>query len=172
MTTNEFSRPLALESLGGAPMRIALRAEAGECAALARRFDLVGLEHFAAVFVVRAEAARLIVEGWIEAALTQSCIVTLEPVAARIDEAFRLVFMPIADVQEVELDASADSEDVEPLPEGPLDLGEIAAQHLALAIDPYPRTAGAAWGAGESAPSEAPRAKPFAALARRFPPRA
>ncbi|MFM8680208.1 MAG: hypothetical protein ACKOGH_11435, partial [Alphaproteobacteria bacterium] len=53
-------------------------------------------------------------------------------------------FLPDDGGDEAELDVGA--EDAEPLPQGgELDVGEIAAQQLSLALDPFPRASGAAW---------------------------
>ena len=55
-------------------------------------------------------------------------------------------------------------------PRGILDLGELAAQYLAMAINPYPRVEGAAWDAlstEESAEQEIPKAvNPFLKLVK------
>ena len=42
-----------------------------------------------------------------------------------------------------ELSAEADQDPPEPLPPEGLDLGELVAQQLAVALDPYPRASGA-----------------------------
>ena len=81
-------------------------------------------------------------------------MVTLEPVASRIEEDFTLVYSLETEpapapalvgvgVAEVVVDPEAE-EPPEPLGAGGLDLGEVVAQQLAVALDPYPRVLGAA----------------------------
>ena len=77
---------------------------------------------------------------------------------------------PEDDAGEIELDAEA-ADGPEPLAGPEIDLGEVAAEQLGLAIDPYPRRAGAevpAEWAGEPAPEPSPPEKvnPFAALGK------
>ena len=56
--------------------------------------------------------------------------------------------------------------DAEPLEEDRLDLAEIAAEELYLALDPYPRAPGARVSAGDNGGENGPaRTGPFAALA-------
>jgi hypothetical protein len=85
--------------------------------------------------------------------------------------------LPLDEAGDVDMDAiDPDEELEEPLPEGPLDLGELVAQEFAVALDPYPRAPGAAftptWGedpAGVAA-GEPPEGKirPFADLKARL----
>ena len=67
-------------------------------------------------------------------------MVTLDPVPARIDERFEVDFLEGIQpaVADLELDAEA-AEAPEPAPDGWIDLGELAAEQLGLALDPYPR---------------------------------
>jgi hypothetical protein len=62
-----------------------------------------------------------------------------------------------------------DEEEVEPVVGGVIDVGEAFAEELGLALDPYPRAAGAALDAGALTPhvslgSEPDASMPFAAL--------
>jgi uncharacterized metal-binding protein YceD (DUF177 family) len=137
-----------LADLGEAPARYAVVATPAERAALAQRFGLRDLAAFSAeASVARLHGgAALRVEGRIRADLTQDCVVTLEPVDQHVDDEFCLDFGEVADVLDVEtgeLLLSADADQPEPMPHGTLDLGEILAEQLALAIDPYPRKPGA-----------------------------
>src|SRR6267142_5330683 len=74
-------------------------------------------------------------------------VLTLDPVTQELDDAFRLVFKKdLADERDPEsgeavLSAHADSP--EPLSGNLLDVGEIVAEQLSLAADPYPRRPGA-----------------------------
>jgi uncharacterized metal-binding protein YceD (DUF177 family) len=85
------------------------------------------------------------VKGRVSAELAQACVVTLDPVPARIDVRFEVDFLEGAQpaVADLELDVEG-AEAPEPAPDGWIDLGELAAEQLGLAIDPYPRKADAA----------------------------
>jgi uncharacterized metal-binding protein YceD (DUF177 family) len=140
---------VSLADLKEEPSRYHVVATEAERAALAQRFGLRGLSAMEAdVAVARLHGgAALRVEGRIRADLTQDCVVSLEPVQQHIDDKFTLDFGETADVLDTEtgeLVLSADQDAPEPMPSGELDLGELLAEHLALAIDPYPRKPGIA----------------------------
>ena len=160
----EFSRPLAVDRIAGNPSQVEIEADAAERAALAERFDLLSLDRFTARFTVRRLRKDLIrVKGRIAAGLVQACVVSLEPVRSRIEEPFDLVYAPESAVEEVGFGADTETEWPEPLPEGPLDIGEAVAQQLSLALDPYPRAPGAVIPEGRSEDSRSQN--PFARLA-------
>ncbi len=170
-TTPEFSRPVALASVPPGGTEVALSATPEECRALARRFDLDRLDRLAGeIRLEHAGRDLLHVSGRVRADLAQRCVVTFEPVPATVDAGFERLFSAdvAADAKgEVEVDALA--EEPEPMREGgALDLGEILAEELSLALDPYPRAPDAdrrlaeATAAGDAAGA----AGPFGALAR------
>ena len=109
--------------------------------------------------------------GRLAADVAQSCVVTFEPVAAKVEAEFDRLFsgdLPAETEGEVEIDPEAEMP--EPLVAGKLDLGEILAEELSLALDPYPRSperrppAGRACG-GEAAGARG--ARRFAAIGPR-----
>ena len=103
------------------------------------------------------------------ATVVQPCVVTLEPVTTRIEET---IFRQYLSGWEAPTDAEAemDGDDTsEPLPEA-LDLAEIAAEVLALAVPRYPRAEGATLGQTDFTesgiePMTDEDVKPFAGLA-------
>ncbi|MEZ5864911.1 MAG: DUF177 domain-containing protein [Geminicoccaceae bacterium] len=142
----EFSRLMMLGELperDGRPFAIA--ADPEECRRVALRLELVALTSL--TFGGRLEHGPrpgvLILRGRLEADATQRCVVTLEPVAAHLDVEIERYFVlgPEAAVEEILI--SPDDEEPEPLDGSWLDLGEIAVEELALALDPYPRAADA-----------------------------
>lgn len=141
----EFSRPFRLEKLGNAPVTERLVARPAERAALAERFGLISLDLLEAELTLswRAAGTLLEISGGFTAELVQRCVVSLEPVPARLEEPVSLQFTAASskstEVEEEPLDPDAP----EPLPPEGLDLGEEVAQLLALALDPYPRAPGA-----------------------------
>jgi uncharacterized metal-binding protein YceD (DUF177 family) len=169
----EFSRPLALDRISATQHREEIAATAKELAALAQRFELVSLDHLSASFALKRVRKDLVrVKGRVSAELVQACVVTLDPVPVRIDERFEVDFLEGAQpaVADLELDAEA-AEAPEPAPDGWIDLGELAAEQLGLAIDPYPRRPDAEvpaeWKAEPSAePAAAERPNPFVVLGK------
>lgn len=166
----EFSRPVRTDSLGAEPRRIAIAADEAERAALARRFGLVAVGRLEAEAAVSRSGASVVAAGMLRAEVIQSCVATGDPVEAAIEDHFRIEFRPPPEVpreEEIELDES----ELDVLfYDGPsVDLGEAVAQTLPLALDPYPRRAGAeatlkAAGVKDEGEAEA-GSSPFAALA-------
>lgn len=137
----EFSRPVPLGTVGHAGRRLRLEATAEECAALARRFGILSVERLAAELHLKPEEGNtVLVSGRLTAGLTQACVASLEPVAETIDEPVALRLLPPGREPE---DGPDDIDEIES-PGGVVDLGEVLAEQLALALDPYPRAPGAA----------------------------
>jgi len=84
--------------------------------------------------------------GRLRGRIVQACILTLDPVSQDLDETFRLVFKEglaeERDPDSGEALVSAQADAPEPLPGNLLDVGEIVAEQLSLAADPYPRKPG------------------------------
>ena len=133
----------------------------------------MSLDSLTASFTLKRVRKDLVrVKGRVSADLMQACVVTLDPIPARIDERFEVDFLEGAQPQvaDLELDAEA-AEAPEPAPTGWIDLGELAAEQLGLALDPYPRKADAevpgAWRAEPAEePATAERPNPFAVLGK------
>jgi uncharacterized metal-binding protein YceD (DUF177 family) len=161
----EFSRPvdvLHLPQVGG---RYDLTASATERAALAKRFDLLRLDRLAAQVELAPIAAGFYrLSAAFEAEVTQACVVTFEPVTTRLEETFSLLYGTQDDQKDVLLDG--DSEIVEPVEGGMIDIGEAVAQQLSLALDPFPRAPEAASQSGAIVAGEPRLDSPFAVLAK------
>ena len=167
----EFSRPIALSALPAEGIVREISAEPEERAALARRFRIVGIESFGArlrVTPLRVDgAAGVRVMGRLNARVTQTCVVSLEDFDIEVAEDLRLDLVPFAPDEEGGEAVFDPEQDVEPLEGDVLDLGELIAQYLSLALDPHPRRPGVNYGAdaASSAKSdESGEAGPFAAL--------
>jgi len=168
----EFSRPIAADQIGPQETEREIVANANERARLVERFDLLALDRLTATLSLKRGRGRMIqVQGRFEAEVVQACVVTLEPVPARLSESFAVAFgtEPAGGAGAVVIGVD-DEDPPEELIEGRIDLGEIVAQQLAVALDPYPHAPGAGEKVevpeqGESA-AEKKTASPFAALAR------
>lgn len=163
---SEFGHSLNLDQIRDGD-RIDIVADEAERSALADRLALQSLDRLEAHAVLSRDGSRIRATGRLKASLQQSCVATGEPVPAHIDEPFDLLFMP-------EPKGSGADEEVE-LGEGDLDtvfhdgsaidLGGAIADTLALALDPYPRSAGADAALKEAGVLTEEEASPFAALA-------
>ena len=132
---------------------VVIDADPAQRAALAAEHELLSVENYRAELLVAPWKRNGVkVSGRVEADITQACIVTLEPVAAHIDEEVEALFLPeqsklgregFEGGGEILLDADG--------PDGPetfsgdtIDVGALAEEFFGLAIDPYPRKQGAA----------------------------
>ena len=141
----EFSRIVSLDQFDSANPVTDIAANPDECTALARRFDLLRLDAFTARVTLEVSSpTTVIVSATYVAEVSQACVVTLEPVSARISECFerRFVRGPVSGSAVVTVDPMAD-DPPEPWDGGAIDIGELVAEQLGLAIDPYPRAPGA-----------------------------
>ncbi len=140
----EFSRPERLDTIGERERVIEIAATEDERAALAKRFQMVSIARLDARFAIKRTDSGIVVKGRVTGAAVQACSVTDEPLDTQIDEPVALLFVEqlIAEGDEVEL--SDDALDMVAIQGGTIDLGEAAADTLALAIDPFPRGPNAA----------------------------
>lgn len=145
---SEIERIVDLDRMGPGGAALEIVASDSERAALARRFGFLGLPALSArVTVDHRPGGQIVVEGRLRGRIVQACVLTLDPVNQDLDDAFRIVFKKdLADDRDPEngeavLSAQADAP--EPLTGNLLDVGEIIAEQLSLAADPYPRRAGA-----------------------------
>ncbi len=166
---NEFSRILRLDEIGG-EKPLSLAASDAERRALAKRFALLALDRLEAALVLSRDGQTAEAQGKIRAQAAQACIASGDPVEADIDEDISIRFIPQPE-HSAEEEFELDEEDCDTVfHDGRhIDVGEAIAQSLALALDPYPRSAHAAKilrKAGVKSEEEAREISgPFAALA-------
>jgi uncharacterized metal-binding protein YceD (DUF177 family) len=147
----EFSRPLPADRVPreGSTERVA--ADPKELAALAERIDVPLIHSLSAD--LRAEPWRgggLKVTGQFKADLEQICVVTLEQFREMVEGPVERVYLPDAAA------SAGDEEDADRLVNGEADLGELVAETLVLALDPYPRKPGASFETTEYGTESAP----------------
>jgi len=86
------------------------------------------------------------VTGSVSARLVQTCVITLEPITVEIENAINARFVPDQALQHDDTEElNPDVRDLEPLGDGSMDLGQLAYEHLVIALDPYPKRAGSAF---------------------------
>lgn len=163
---SDFAHRLSLDQIRDGD-RLDIVADDNERRAVADRLGLLSLDRFEAHAVLSRDGQKVRASGRLKATLDQSCVATGEPVPAHIDEPFDLSFKPEP--------TSRGGEDEIELGEGDLDtifhdgsaidLGGAISDTLALALDPYPRSAGADAALKEAGVITEEEASPFAALA-------
>jgi hypothetical protein len=143
-----------------------IEADAPTRAVMAETAGLRDIASVRAAFdLSRRSGGRVHVAGRVLAKVGQTCVVTLEPIESEIDEEVDLIFAPtdeIAPQIDVDDGESAVPDTPEPIENGMIDLGRLAADVLYLAIDPYPRKQGAVFEPQVAAVD--PEDHPFASL--------
>ncbi len=153
----------------GESLHVRIEADAGVRAALQRAGNLVDLSILTAEFeLTRQSAGMLHVAGEVAASLVQKCVVTLEDIQQKILDPVDVTFAPALSLMDKTANALEDEIDLEaeppePMIDGSVDLGLLAAEHFLVAIDPYPRKPGVVFEPQIIGSEEPPKA--FAALA-------
>jgi uncharacterized metal-binding protein YceD (DUF177 family) len=146
MEKNEFYRPFPVDKLRAHPMQERIEANEKECEALAERLNIVALKSLQVDMTLQRviQGGVVEVEGRIKADVVQTCVVTLEPFESHLEEDFKTYFARPDQIPDPTEEAVEDEQAPEPIaPNGEIDLGELTAQHLSLALDPHPRKPGA-----------------------------
>ncbi len=144
-----------------------------ELATIAGLLDLVRLEGLTLDYrFMHGGGGRLRLAGRLKADVTQTCVVSLDPIDARIDMPLELEFWPEALLATAETNAEVPGsviilESPEPIVDGRIDLGAVAYETLATALDPYPKREGISfdWSQNEANQAQDAQSGPFAALA-------
>ncbi len=138
MSGGEFSRPVRLDEIGGGITR-SIEASEIERAALAKRFGLIAVGALTAELNLTGTAAGTRVSGTVHAKATAACAVSAEPVDQLIAEEVAILVLPdVPRSADEEIELSEGDLDVVLLQGGRIDLGAIAADSFALALNPYP----------------------------------
>lgn len=164
--TPEFPRPVDADTISESPRRIEISADESERRRLAGRFGLKAIDRLEAEVRLARRAGIVHAEGHVDADVVQSCVVTDEALPAHVDAPFSVRFVPDAapGTTDEEVELSAEDCDTLPLEGGRIDLGELAAETLALALDPFPRSAAADVTLEQAGLGSEEDAGPFAAL--------
>jgi uncharacterized metal-binding protein YceD (DUF177 family) len=174
----ELEWPVNVAVLPSSGFRLKLEPDDAERSRLAATAGIPSVDSMVAELVfTRWRKNGVEVRGRIDADVTQECVVTLEPVAGKVEEEIDRIFLPegsklakprLSDDGELLLDP--DGRDAPEIFTGEtLDAWEIVIEHFLLGLDPFPRAEGAGeleWSteAGENA--EKDQENPFSVLAR------
>lgn len=169
-----ISIEISVAHLPQAGMPVTFEAAEDECEALAVHLGVLAVEAMSAKLVARRwKRDGIVVEGRMRATLAQACVVTLDPVREEIDDPIDLIFVPessklarIQPVSDGELHLDPEGADIPETFRGErLDLGPFLVELLALALDPYPRSAGVEFEELDTDPDpEGAKISPFASL--------
>ncbi|MFZ1348692.1 MAG: YceD family protein, partial [Tabrizicola sp.] len=151
------------------PTRFRYTPDAGDRAALAADLGLLALHRLDLTGEIRPTGRdELVLEATLTAAVDQACSITLAPVPAKLSETIRRRYVAGLDLPEGDEVEMPEDDSVEPMPEM-IDLAEITAEALALALPLYPRAPGVEFAQGLHAadgvtPLSDADLKPFAGL--------
>ncbi len=139
-----WSVPVVVDQIPDAGLHRELEASAEARAAVAALAEVRDVFALNASLELGRDGTTIRVTGRVRGRVGQNCVVTLEPIETKIDEAVEAVFaLPAAHEQAGEPGRhNAADEMPEPLTGNSIDLGAIATEFLILGIDPYPRKAG------------------------------
>jgi uncharacterized metal-binding protein YceD (DUF177 family) len=168
-----FSYKVKVGHVAANPVTVRFEADQAELETIADTWGVPVVKSFvgsAAVSRWKRDGVR--VKGHVDSLVVQECVVTLDPVEQQISEDFEALFVPEnsrlarQETTEGELVVDPEGADIpEPFVGDSIDLGAVAAEFAALAIDPYPRKEGVEFGdVVESDPAEDVKESPFAVL--------
>ena len=112
---------------------------------LADRFQIVAIENFKGQFQITPTQKHFMLVVTYQAKVFQACVVTDEAVEDDISESFDVRLEPSAEPDDLPMDEETmmNEEDTEYVPERTVDVGDLMAQYLATALNPFPRKGGA-----------------------------
>ena len=168
-----FSRVVRVDALPKEGQTFAIEANPTERAELAEFNKLPSIEVLTASLNLRHTGRGGVrVTGAVHADLTQVCGVSLDPFPASVDEAIDVRFAPATEEaalrrpsREPDEISMADEDAPDPIIDGKIDLGALAAEFFTLGLDPYPRKPGALFDSPEETGSVD---SPFSSLAERL----
>ena len=164
-----WSYPIAVADLSPDGVELTLTPDQEIRAELARHAGVLAVPKLVAKLKVLPDGrGGAVVEGRLEAAVRQTCVVSLDPFDNRVNEPIAIRFSPTAAVRPAGGTIDVGLEDPpDPLVDGMINLAAVVAEYLTLGIDPYPRKPGVAF-----KPPKLGRDKgesPFAALKKLKP---
>jgi uncharacterized metal-binding protein YceD (DUF177 family) len=134
----EFSRPLEVARVPNLGSHEKIEADAAECAALAKRLNVPLIHSLRATLHAKSwRGGGMKVKGTVTVDLDQESVVSLEAFRSLLTFEVERYFLATAPHGDDESDM-----DIDVIEQGTIDLGEIAAETIALELDPYPRKPG------------------------------
>lgn len=164
-----FSRPISVDDVPETGLDIDVTATPEECAAVARDNDLPAVAALSGRFhLARRAGGRLHLTGTVEARVTQTCVVSLDPFESDVAQEVDVDFAPQAQAPAPEpagrrrdtsrrrappapppqpkaVSEAVDEDAPDPIVNGRIDLGVLTEEFLTLGLDLYPRKPGVAF---------------------------
>jgi hypothetical protein len=148
-----FGRRYAVDRISAGGLADRIEATAAERAAIGATLGIEPPVSLAFSFELRPlSRGRLRLTGMLEGEATQACVVSLDPVTQHVQETVTLELWPEDQLAKAGGEAPGAGIEValdgpEPYREGQIDVGQIAYEVFAAALEPYPRKPGAefAW---------------------------
>ena len=183
--TPEWSHKIEAEDISSKAMHVNIEPTEQQCKDLARRMHIEAIDSAKASLTIQRDSKNMNIHvtGQLKAVISQNCVVSLEPIESVIETQVEGWFADPGSVisitkarhekdsksHDAELQILDEKDDPEPFVDGHIDLGELAAQYLSLAIDPYPHKEGVDFEQHISADQQKKnipevRKNPFAAL--------
>lgn len=140
-----FSREIAVATVPDKGLQARAEASTEERTAIAKLLDLVALDELSFDYTLSKQSGeRFVLDGKVQARVTQSCVLSLDPIESAPAIPIKAQFWPEADLDEaadsdgaVQVDPEDDGP--EPIVDGKIDIGHFAYEHFAAALDPYPK---------------------------------
>lgn len=184
LTEQEWSHFFDVDDLEKSKaLALTIEASEEERADLSHRFGVVSISSATADLTIQREGGHIVhVHGQFHCTVTQECVVTLElietvlsePVEGWFADKETMVSFAAAKKErqvaksQAEVEIIEEKDDPEAIIEGRIDLGELVAQHISLAIPLYPHKEGVKFEVGDdnlSIDDKSPlRKNPFEAL--------
>ena len=166
LTEQEWSHFFDIDDLDKhSATALTINASEEECADLARRFAVEVIRDVEAKLSLSRDGGGNVihVQGEFSCTITQNCVVSLEPFDTVLSEPVEgwfadkdsaVSFAAAKKEREVkrthgEVEITEEKDDPEAVIEGRIDLGELVAQHISLAIPAYPHKDGVAYENGD-----------------------
>lgn len=162
--SNEFPHQIPAAKIGREIFKTTFTADERQCALLAKRYGVLSVEGVRgdAELWRETDGMTIGVRGHFTADVTQACVATLEPVKDHIEEDFEGWFLdesiaksfkkakklradteiedPFNPEEDEETMMPDERDEPESIVNGQVDVGELVAQYLSLAINPYPHS--------------------------------
>ncbi len=155
-----LSHPIDVATIKPDGLTVTFEASESEREKLATLFDVPAVVKLRASFKLIRKGSRVKVRGDVSGVVTRSCVLSLEDFDMDFHEPVAVDFDEKA---ETPRDDDSDLEALDPIIDGQIDLGALAAEFTALSLDPYPKKPGIVFDYREDDDEKPP--SPFSALA-------
>jgi uncharacterized metal-binding protein YceD (DUF177 family) len=155
-----LTHPVDVATIKPDGLVVNFEATESERAGLAKLFDIPAVVKLNASFKLTRKGSRVKVRGDVSGIVTRLCVLSVEPFDMDFHEA---VSVDYDELREEDATEERDEEGPDPIIDGEIDLGALAAEFTALSLDPYPKKPGVVFNYQEDDEDKPP--SPFAKLA-------